>query len=877
MGMSIKPMARLLAATFVLSVATERAKADGAAVTTNEGQVAEGLLAATCLACHDEGTAEGGLDLSSLEWSFEDRAIREHWITIHDRIASEEMPPDRSDLIPNDRTTLLAALADAIRHGEAHQARHSGAGSIRRLTRTEYEDNLRDLLKLPHLDIVDRLPEDRDAHGFTKVAALLDMSHVQLAAYLDAADAALAEAVATGLTAPKVHHRRFTGTDLFPATNTFGEREAMFFVRDGKLLPITGKDLASMSAEERRDPRITLALFRSATWPYFGYPRGFVAPEDGRFRVTFSARAVLQRPGFRLVPADDPLPMSFRARQPSGADVSGDVRETGGWIDLLPKGKVHETTIDLKEGETFEYSLLGLPVPFVRTDGGFFYDFPPMPPHGHRGALIEWLEVAGPLPPTTWPPESHRVLFGDLPLRAMAKGHSVGVDIQSDRPREDAERLFRRFAEAAARRPLDEKVLAPFLELIFAKLDEGAPFPEAMLKGYQAFLCSGHFLYLTAPTGDREDDHALASRLSHLLWNSRPDDELLRLASESRLSNPDTLRSQVDRLRLDPRVERFVENFTDQWLDLKELRRDGPDIRLYPEYRKDDYLVASMERETRAFFAAMVRDNLPITSLVDGDFTFVNDRLAEHYGLPRQQGSAMRRIELPESSPYGGLLTQASILKLTSNGTSTSPVVRGVWVMEKLLGQPVPPPPESVPAIEPDIRGATTIRDLLAKHTESESCAVCHARFDPIGFALESFDIMGAWRDRYRGLGRGDKITGIDRAGHPFEYRIGPEVDASGTLMTGESFRDVRELKRLLAGRPRQLARNVLGHLTLYATGTPPRFSDRTAMEQVLDRCEPGGYGVTDLLREFVASSLFTGQAALRETAARPPSTTNGK
>ena len=274
-------------------------------------------------------------------------------------------------------------------------------------------------------------------------------------------------------------------------------------------------------------------------------------------------------------------------------------------------------------------------------------------------------------------------------------------------------------AASACTRPIADEAHDTFLSLINAKMKEGDPFADAMLKGYQAFLCSGHFLYLTEPAGhgdpqrqrgsiedDRPssltrrvanevDPYALASRLSHLLWNSRPDDAMLSLAATGELGERDTLVAEVDRLIDDERFDRFVSNFTDQWLDLRQVRRDNPDIRLYPEYRKDDYLVDSMERETKTFFATMVRDNLPITTVVDADFTFVNDTLAAHYGISRQSGSAMRKVDLPDRSPYGGLLTQASVLKLTSHGTTTSPVVRGAWVMEKLLGQPPPPPPRN--------------------------------------------------------------------------------------------------------------------------------------------------------------------------------------
>jgi hypothetical protein len=319
------------------------------------------------------------------------------------------------------------------------------------------------------------------------------------------------------------------------------------------------------------------------------------------------------------------------------------------------------------------------------------------------------------------------------------------------------------------------------------------------------------------------------------------------------------LRSQADRYINDARFDRFVNGFVDQWLELRELRRDIPDNRLYPEYRKDDYLVDSMEKETRAFWRTMVRENLPITTVVDADFTFVNDRMARHYDLPPVHGSSMRRVTLPEWSPFGGLLTQASIQKLTANGTTTSPVVRGVWVMEKLMGDPPPPPPKTVSAIEPDIRGAATIRELLAKHTEVESCLNCHARFDPVGFALENFDVMGAWRDRYRGMEEGDKVTGYDPAGHPFTYFVGPAVDASGQLLEGSGFEDVHELKVLLTSHPRQLARNLLHQFTLYATGTPVRFSDRPEIEAILDRTERKGFRVKDLMLEFITSNIFCG------------------
>ena len=279
-----------------------------------------------------------------------------------------------------------------------------------------------------------------------------------------------------------------------------------------------------------------------------------------------------------------------------------------------------------------------------------------------------------------------------------------------------------------------------------------------------------------------------------------------------------------------------------------------------------------MAAETRAFVKAMFEDNLPVTVLVDADFVFVNDRLARHYGLEPVSGSRVRKVALPENSLYGGLLTQAAILKVTANGTTTSPVIRGAWIMERIMGDPPPPPPPTVPAVEPDIRGATTIREQLARHTKDPACAACHARFDPVGFALEDFDIMGAFRTRYRSLAKGEKVTGIDRAGHDFTYYVAGPTDSEGRLQDGRTFKNIRELKQLLVSEPRQLARNLVEQLIVYATGTPVRFSDRPVVEAILNECRSNGYRARDLLEAVVRSPIFLGRDQPQNTL-----TTRGK
>ncbi len=823
------------------------------------------ILKASCTDCHNEDTSEGGLNLESLSFQLSDRSNRERWVRIHDRIDSGEMPPNREDLHAEERSLLAATMATALHRADAMDALKSGRGPMRRLNRDEYQQNLRDALKLPTLDIRDMLPEDREGHHFNKTTDTLDISRVQLTGYLEAAEAALLTAMASGIEPPPSTTYRAVARRLFSQTATFGNRQAMFFARDSKA--IDNKQLA----ETPDDETIEMALFRSAHWPYYGYPQGFVARLPGEYRVRFSARAVLQLPGFELKPATLPVPMTFRARKPSGADVSGDVRATGGLMDILPERAAFETTVHLRAGETFEYSLLGLPVPLARNvDGGPpTYRYPPFPDDGQPGVAFEWLEIDGPLSSKTWPPPSHRVLFKNLPIRAAPTSERLPVEVLSDNPQHDVRQLLRTFVDRAARQPVSDDILRTFEQLIFYRLERGAAFAEAMLAGYKAFLCSGHMLYLHEPLspqveltvrGTEGDMHyAIASRLSHFLTNTRPDPQLMNRARRGQLKDAKILREETNRLISSAGFARFVRNITDYWLNLRHVHRDEPDVRLHPEYRFDAYLVESMERETRTFFMAMVRDNLPVSVLIDADFAYVNDRLAQHYLLPPVEGSAMRRVTLPDDSPYGGLLTQAAILKVTANGTTTSPVVRGAWIMERLIGQPPSPPPASVPAVEPDIRGAKTIRDLLALHTNSESCAKCHARFDPVGLALENFDIMGGWRTRYRSLQNGEKVTGIDRAGHDFGYTLSSIVDASGAFRDGRQFQNIHELKKLLLSDPRQLARNLLHQFTVYATGTPVRFSDRSEIERILDVLATADYRTNDLLHALIQSTIFLG------------------
>jgi hypothetical protein len=382
-------------------------------------------------------------------------------------------------------------------------------------------------------------------------------------------------------------------------------------------------------------------------------------------------------------------------------------------------------------------------------------------------------------------------------------------------------------------------------------------FADAMIAGYTAVLSSPALLYFDERPGAL-DDRALADRLAYFLWNTRPDDQLLRRAERGELHQPAALRDETERLLADPRSRQFVDAFLDFWLDLRMIVATSPDTSLYPDYDLDDLLTESMVEETQTFIAEIIRQNLSVSNLIDSDFAMLNERLATHYGIPGVEGVRIRRVKPPEGSVRGGLLTQGSVLKVTANGTTTSPVIRGAWIMDRLLGQPPPPPPEAVPAVDPDVRGATTIRQQLEMHRQIESCNACHKHIDPAGLALENFDVMGFWRTNYRSLGVGEAVSGVGHNGLRFRFKLGPEVDPSGELADGRRFADIKGLKQCLLQNPRQVARNLLERLVVYATGAPMGFSDRQRIEDVLKRLEAGGFSTRELIHEVVQSEMFT-------------------
>ena len=823
---------------------------------------AQSFLNKNCLACHSKKSASGGMDLTATAFRPADANNFNLWVKVYDRVSAGEMPP-KSFAQPTSasRKNFLIALGQPLIALDEGRGRREGRSTWRRMNRYEYENTLRDLLDAPWLQVKEMLPEDGLAFRLNKVGDALDVSHVQMSRYLTAADYALREAMATQPTRPETTTRRFYAREqrsfVGPAkfTQFNGAAERATFPILGNAADIPALEETAPMTVGAKDPAKreleAMGVVASAYEPLQPRFNQFRAPYAGHYRLRLCAHSFWAAPEnaqrwwhpsrTELSAGRTQEPISLYASSPPQQ-----LRKLGS-VDVGPEPTVGEIEVDLLKEET----ILPDATRFFRSRPPNWHN-PLAQKDGQPGVAFQWLEVVGPIY-ATWPTRGQRLLFGDLPLKAVGKGP---VEAVPNNPDADGARLVRGFMQRALRRPVQDAEIQPFVKLFHTARDAGASFTDSVLTAYTGVLCSPAFVTLEERPGPL-DDHALATRLSYFLWNSEPDSTLRALADQGTLRNPRVLSAQTDRMLADPRAQRFVDAFLDYWLDLRKTNNTSPDETLYPDYYLDDFLTESSVDETRAFFAELVRGDLPARNLVAADFVMINDRLAKLYGLPGVEGSKIRRVELSKDSVRGGLLTQASVLKVTANGTTTSPVLRGVWITERILGQPVPPPPPAVPAVEPDIRGTKTIREQLAQHRTQATCSACHARIDPPGFALESFDVFGGWRDRYRALGDGLHVPGYGKNGQPFAFFAAQPVDPSGVLRDGRHFNDVRDLKRLLLQDERQIARNLVRQLVTYSTGAPVRFGDRPKVEAILDRSQPGGYGVKSIIHGIIDSELF--------------------
>lgn len=877
----------------------------------------DAFLQKNCVSCHNSSAPAARLALTKLSYEPSNPDNFATWVKIYDRVSAGEMPPaplPKPAIAP--QTEFVNGLAGALSTYERTIVAERGRAGLRRLNAYEYENGLRDLLQIPWAQIKSKLPQDGESWRYNKIGAALDVSHVQMARYMSSADYALRDAMAAKLVQPPSTITRVYARQE-PTLRSFRPREGNtrndrlnFPVLDAHAQPDVraGRSpITSPETKEREAVGRVSSIFSDAGGFSWSTLR---VPAAGRYRIRVAGYSIwvsgggidhwnftgfgpekvayLYQPTFHRPNPDEVWP--GRRNEPIGvyAQSSGQSRPLA-TFDFKTEPSVSEVEVLLSPNETIQTDAMRL---FRTRVNGTEEEYvnPLAQPDGMPGVAFQWLELEGPLDDRNTTTAGYRLMFGDLPLRRLDKGETGGVMVQmlappppagepaaggpgrgrfgprmqdvavevvSDHPGEDAERLIRAFLARAYRRPVEEADAKRFLNLFSQQFKLGHGFTRSLLSTYTAVLCSPGYLYVQEAPG-RLDDYALATRLSLFLWNSPPDAELRTLAAQGRLGKPEVLRAQTERLLNDPKSRRFIDAFTDYWLDVRKIDDSSPSTTLYNDYELDDPLKLAAVEETRLFVQELFKGNLPARSVVDSDFTFVNERLAKHYGIPGVTGVAMRKVTLPKDSVRGGIMTQASVLKVTANGTTTSPVLRGVWVMERILGFHTAPP-SGVPALEPDIRGAVTIRQQLDKHRADPTCASCHRKIDPPGFALESFDVMGGWRDHYRAFAENAKPEpGIGMSGQPFGFHYGLPVDAAGALAGGRAFKDIREFKKLLLDHEeRTVARNLVSQLATYGTGAPIGFSDRPQVEAVLDRTRGSGYGVRDIVHGIVESDLF--------------------
>ncbi len=758
------------------------------------------LFARYCLDCHGPNSQEKNLRLDQLGADFTNTANRMAWQTVLKRLQAGEMPPADH---PQPSAPELQTLIQSIR-GQFSTNEAQGRVVLRRLNRTEYQNTVCDLFGIK-INLKSQLPEDGEANGFDNAAAALHTSPFLMERYLEAADMALDRAIVNGPRPPLIQTR-------IPAAET-------------RQIKVTTESVF-------RHLNDAVVCFSSSPWQTVGLT-GFYPPDGGNYRFRILAA------GFQ----SEGKPVTYRV-------TAGQTRLAGkdglvGYFDApANQASVTEFIQYMEPRTTINILPYGLAAAqTVNAIGADKYQGP--------GLALGWVEVEGPLY-DAWPPTSHANIFGDLEQApAPTFNFSRRVEVVSQQPLVDAARILTKFTRRAFRRPVKPADVQPYLDIVKDKLAAEYTFEQAMRAALKGVLLSPEFLFLREAPGQL-DDFALASRLSYFFWSSMPDEELFALAEQGKLSQPEVLRVQVERMLSDAKAAAFTENFVGQWLRLREIDFTEPSGRLYPEY--DHMLKVSMIRETELFFEELLKHDLSVSNFIASDFSLINGRLARHYNIPGPSGWEFQKVKLPPDSHRGGVLTMASVLKVTANGTTTSPVMRGAWVLDRILGTPPSPPPDEVPGLDPDIRGATTIREQLASHRALETCASCHVKMDPPGFALESFDVIGGWREKYRVTGGGQPVS-ID--GKRMTYNEGKPVDPADVLADGRRFENIDQYKQLLLEDQDQIANALAVRLVAYATGSAPSPADQPRIEQIVANIRERDYGLRSLIHEVVKSELF--------------------
>lgn len=753
------------------------------------------FLENNCYECHDSFDQEGELDLETLEFDPSNRSSLKRWSYILDRVHDGEMPP-KDKLDDDERAAFLRDLDKTLHATSQVHQKTKGRVRSRRLNRIEYENTMHDLLGID-LPLVELLPEDPAPEGFSNIAESQQLSYHLLEKHLEIVDLSLDTAFNRAL-APTPTYKRVldasqVGSDYQRVRQNF--RQAI--LHKGHAVSISSNN------------------------NYHGRVINAAVPESGWYRIQVTAKAF-----------NPPEGRGVWTQIQSG--IISAKAPTMYWVGSFLAGKEHETftfetwmqqghMLEIRPGDNTLKKISGQVV-----SRGYAVN-----KKGTIGTAVKALTIE----------RIHRGLPSDKVKKLLFGKHQiVEGQLISETPAEDLAKLIRRFATRAFRRPVDAKELASYQQFARDTLDSSGSFQDALRAGYRAVLSSPRVLFFTEKPG-RLDDYSIASRLSYFLWSSPPDFALLKAAKEGKLSDPAILRQHTERLLKSPRSDTFVRNFSDSWLSLKDIDFTTPDIQLYPEF--DKILKNAMLDETRGFIREMIDADLSVTNVIDSDFAMLNERLARHYGIPGITTSQVTKVPLPPQHRRGGLITHGSVLKVTANGTTTSPVIRGLWLLENILGVYIAPPPDGTPAVEPDIRGSVTIREQLDKHRNSKSCMACHIKIDPPGFALENYDVIGGWRENYRALKTERKWT------------KGLPVDASYEFPDGSTFDNITGFKKLTLSQPENIARNLLEKLLVYSTGATIEFADRREIEKIVKGLFEEKHGLRSLIHAAVQSDIF--------------------
>lgn len=778
---------------------------------------AQPFLTKHCIDCHRGDEPEGNISLQEV---FKAPLAQQAktLLKMQEVLAHGEMPPIDEPRPPKDEVASMQAWIETQLTKAAIAERKAGPRMVvRRLNRVEYNNTIRDLFDV-NISPANVFPEDDSAHGFDNVGSALTFSPLLLEKYLAAAQYVTERTL--------FEERPETVTHRFPSDKLWGQSHFRELKAAGRL-PAGGEIVFYMMG-----PRSQNGLNRSS-YPV-AYPRPhFQSPTPGEYIFRTRAWSIGGNPSPELQRTIFYSPKHLKNYPPGIPDMQVIFKLTKETelvtrFHLSRKPAVHEKKVFLEAGQEFEY----------RFENGapnvHYRDVEVLKNYPGPGMVIDWIEVEGPVY-DQWPPASHLSVFFE--------------DSETPHDRDYAKRILKRFASRAFRRPATEVEVDGLLSLFEARQQEGESFVKSVAAAIELTLCSPNFLFLAEPVDRpgqtrRLNDYELATRLSYFLWSSMPDAELFRLAEQGELtSDPRVLETQVRRMLKDPKAKSLTTNFAAQWLGLRKLHEVAVDEKIYNDYT--DYLEWLLQHETEAFFEEILHHDLSVLNFIDSDFMMLNDRLALHYGIEGVKGPEFRRVPTPADGSRGGLISQAGILALTTCGTRTSPVMRGVWVLDRLLGYETPPPPKDVPPITPDTRGAKTIRDQIALHRADNLCARCHNKIDPLGLALENYDVVGNWRDYYSvGTRRRDLKQGLP-------------VDSAVTMLTGEDITHPKELRAALMKQKDRFCHSLVEKLLTYALGRGVGLADRHAVGELEQGLKDDGYKLSSLIVEIVKSEPF--------------------